>query len=194
MLFRSKVTLTSDTPGMTQLFWDTGEGMNEVDSSAQPLKVEPRPVQYGFLLPLGTIKSLRFDPTNRQAVMTFRNARIEDRYGHLVRSFQPDEFIAANQIARHEVRGDTLTMESVPNANDPVLDLKLATPLVLKAGLLLRLRDSLTTFALVLALGLVVGAPPTVRRLQLWCHPLVAGTLVALLGVFWVGRKRQGLV
>lgn len=36
--------------------------------------------------------------------------------------------------------------------------------------------------------------PPTVRRLQLWCHPVVAGTLVALLGLFWVGRKRQGLV
>lgn len=37
-------------------------------------------------------------------------------------------------------------------------------------------------------------SPPTVRRLQLWCHPLVAGALVALLGLFWVGRKRQGLI
>jgi hypothetical protein len=33
-----------------------------------------------------------------------------------------------------------------------------------------------------------------VRRLQLWCHPLVAAALVGLLGLFWVGRKRQGLV
>jgi uncharacterized membrane protein len=36
--------------------------------------------------------------------------------------------------------------------------------------------------------------PPEVRRLQLWCHPAVAGLLVGLLGLFWVGRKRQGLV
>lgn len=35
---------------------------------------------------------------------------------------------------------------------------------------------------------------PEVRRLQVWCHPLVAATLVALLGLFWIGRKRQGLV
>jgi hypothetical protein len=35
---------------------------------------------------------------------------------------------------------------------------------------------------------------PEVRRLQIWCHPLVAATLVALLGLFWIGRKRQGLV
>jgi len=47
---------------------------------------------------------------------------------------------------------------------------------------------------LVGALGSLPEPPPTVRRLQLWCHPVVAGTLVGLLGLFWVGRKRQGLV
>lgn len=36
--------------------------------------------------------------------------------------------------------------------------------------------------------------PPEIRRLQLWCHPAVAVVLVGLLGLFWVGRKRQGLV
>ena len=47
---------------------------------------------------------------------------------------------------------------------------------------------------LVAALEALPEPPPTVRRLQLWCHPLVAGSLVALLGLFWVGRKRQGLI
>jgi hypothetical protein len=36
--------------------------------------------------------------------------------------------------------------------------------------------------------------PPSVRRVQLWSHPLFAGSLVFLLGVFWVGRKVIGLV
>jgi cytochrome c-type biogenesis protein CcmH/NrfF len=36
--------------------------------------------------------------------------------------------------------------------------------------------------------------PASVRRLQLWCHPAVAMALVGLLGLFWVMRKRQGLV
>ena len=36
--------------------------------------------------------------------------------------------------------------------------------------------------------------PPAVRRLQLWGHPAVAGVLIALLGVFWVGRKAIGLI
>ena len=35
--------------------------------------------------------------------------------------------------------------------------------------------------------------PPSVRRVQLWCHPVLAAALVVLLGVFWVGRKVIGL-
>jgi hypothetical protein len=37
-------------------------------------------------------------------------------------------------------------------------------------------------------------SPPSIRRVQLWSHPAVAGALVVLLGVFWVGRKVLGLI
>lgn len=47
---------------------------------------------------------------------------------------------------------------------------------------------------LIAALAALPEPTPEVRRLQIWCHPLVAATLVGLLGLFWVGRKRQGLV
>jgi hypothetical protein len=47
---------------------------------------------------------------------------------------------------------------------------------------------------LLAALAELPEPPPSVRRLQLWSHPLVAAVLVGLLGLFWVGRKRQGLV
>ena len=36
--------------------------------------------------------------------------------------------------------------------------------------------------------------PPSLSRLQIWSHPLAAALLVGLLGLFWVGRKAQGLV
>jgi uncharacterized membrane protein len=35
---------------------------------------------------------------------------------------------------------------------------------------------------------------PIVRRLRLWCHPLWAGLMVGLLGVFWTGRKLVGVI
>ena len=44
------------------------------------------------------------------------------------------------------------------------------------------------------ALAELPEPPPLVRRVQLWCHPAVAGTLVGLLGLFWSGRKWIGLI
>lgn len=35
---------------------------------------------------------------------------------------------------------------------------------------------------------------PQVRRLRIWAHPLWAGILIALLGLFWTGRKIMGTV
>jgi hypothetical protein len=35
---------------------------------------------------------------------------------------------------------------------------------------------------------------PLVRRVPLWCHPVTALALIAMMGVFWVGRKVVGLV
>ena len=35
---------------------------------------------------------------------------------------------------------------------------------------------------------------PLVRRLKLWCHPMWAGFIVLMLGVFWIGRKMIGVI
>jgi hypothetical protein len=35
---------------------------------------------------------------------------------------------------------------------------------------------------------------PKIRRVQLWSHPLIAATLVTMLGVFWAMRKVVGLI
>lgn len=44
------------------------------------------------------------------------------------------------------------------------------------------------------ALAKLPESQPEVQRLKLWAHPAVLATLVGLLGLFWVGRKWQGLV
>ena len=48
--------------------------------------------------------------------------------------------------------------------------------------------------SLIESLAALPEPPPDVRRVQLWCHPAVAAAVVTLLGLFWVARKRQGLV
>ena len=34
----------------------------------------------------------------------------------------------------------------------------------------------------------------SVRRVQLWSHPALAGTVILLLAAFWIGRKVIGLI
>lgn len=46
---------------------------------------------------------------------------------------------------------------------------------------------------IVSALAALPEIAPEQRRLPLWSHPLWAGTIVLLLGAFWVGRKAVGL-
>ncbi len=36
--------------------------------------------------------------------------------------------------------------------------------------------------------------PPSVRRVQLWSNPVLAGILIGLMGIFWAGRKAIGLI
>jgi hypothetical protein len=35
---------------------------------------------------------------------------------------------------------------------------------------------------------------PSRRRVQLWSHPVPAGLIVLLMGIFWAGRKTIGLI
>ncbi|WP_339911305.1 hypothetical protein [Symmachiella dynata] len=44
------------------------------------------------------------------------------------------------------------------------------------------------------SLAALPDPPASVRRVQLWSHPVPAACLIALFGVFWVGRKAAGLI
>src|SRR3569833_2888229 len=55
------VDLTADHAGITQLFYDVGNGIVEGDSISQPLEITKKPRRYRYLLPCGVLKRLRFD-------------------------------------------------------------------------------------------------------------------------------------
>lgn len=128
------ITLTSSSPGTTQLFWDLGRGYIEQDSSRQPLKIENEPVNYRYMIPMGSIRELRLDPIDGVGSFTYRKAQVVDRKGKVVRAFAPEDFTAANEIARCEKQDDVLIVRTAAESRDPVLLLKLKEPLVLKSN------------------------------------------------------------
>ena len=63
--FFFEVTMRSAQSGFAQLYYDTGNGVSERDSSRLPLEGGNRPVTYQFPLPEGRYPNFRFDPTDR---------------------------------------------------------------------------------------------------------------------------------
>lgn len=175
------VTLTSTSAGSTQFFWDKGKGFNEDDSSRQPLKIEPQPVVYRFMMPMGPIDGLRFDPVDGMGTFSLSHARIVDHLGRVVREFAPADFVPVKDIARCTVQGDNLYFDAAPGASDPVLRLRLHTPLELlpPPGVRWTLygRQLGPVFLAVLALGGLLGWPAVARRLdRLTAHLLAAAS------------------
>ncbi len=153
------VTLTSTSASSTQLFWDLGRGFGEADSSRQPLKVEPSPVVYRYMMPMGTFRALRLDPGDAPGTYTLSHAQIEDDRGRVVRTFSVDDFVATNQIAKLERKGDTLVVETTPDGSDPNFQLRLRQPLVLRNHARVWLQTGLPVAWPVLLAGLVIGCP-----------------------------------
>jgi uncharacterized membrane protein len=136
--------------------------------------------------PSGAIETVRFVPPAG-----------EGEWGVFASSFTPRE------PGKHEVRlscketGDTLdasffvqgsTAEGIGRAARPEVLAEIAQ--VTKG----RLVPPTEIASIIESLAKLPEPPPSVRRLQLWCHPVVAMSIVGLLGLFWVLRKQQGLV
>lgn len=186
------VELTSTAVGHTQLFFDMGRGINETDSSDQPLRANAKPVTYRYMLPTGTLQRLRLDPVDREASMTISRARIVDRSGRVVRAFRADELKPVQQFATQTIAGDALSLTTIPAAFDPIIDIPLGGPVPLKiAGrqiLSVVAPVAATVFGVLMVLGWVAGLPAVQARLpRIWnwaqAHPHRAMLLTATAAV-----------
>jgi len=119
--FFFQVRLASTTGGMVQVFHDLGRGFNETDSARLDVNAGDEPVLLRFPLAPGVVRALRFDPLDREATVTFGQARIVSPSGRVVRSFAPKDFEPTNQIATEHAAGDFLTIVTTSGANDPNL-------------------------------------------------------------------------
>lgn len=68
------VTVESDRPVETQLFYDTGRDFNEAESRRAAVYYRDQAVTLSFLFPGDKLRRLRFDPARSTAAMCIRHA------------------------------------------------------------------------------------------------------------------------
>ena len=158
---------------------------------AQVIQASGEPLQRGdvslrIVAPSGAVETLRFAPPTD-----------EGEWGVFSSSYLP------NESGRHEATlsckqtGDTLgtsffvqgtPIEGIGRAARPEVLAEIAQ--VTRGSLVAQENIEM----ILKSLSALPEPPASVRRLQLWCHPIVVAVLVGLLGLFWTGRKRMGLV
>jgi ubiquinone/menaquinone biosynthesis C-methylase UbiE len=124
-----EVVVEAYAPGFAQIYFDRGYNLRESDSTKQPLGVGENRVRLPF--PAGTIKSIRFDPIDRNGTAKFGVLRLISPTGRVVRTIKPDEFSPNDQVAETRLDQGQLTFTSTASANDPQFSLQLKPPLEL---------------------------------------------------------------
>ena len=90
--FVFEVRLQSSTQGVAQIFYDIGKGVREEDSARVQIAKSNAPATYRFRLPNGEYRALRFDPIDREGVVTFSDAKIFDAHKKLVKNIAASQF------------------------------------------------------------------------------------------------------
>ncbi len=156
-IFALRARMTSTKPGNVQLYWNSGHGYREPDSSVQPVASGDEPRTYLLPLPMGTYPELRFDPIDNDARIQLWDLSIVDAQGRVSRDIPWSDVEALNQIRSIETGDGRLAVEVVPGGTDPQLRVKFSEALVVRmpsepaAKVLAALvRLSLATFAVIL--------------------------------------------
>jgi hypothetical protein len=156
-LFALRVRMTSSKPGKVQLYWNSGRGFREAESSIQQVAPGDEPKTYLLPLPMGTYSELRFDPIDNDGRVQLWDLAIVAAHGRVSREIPWADVEALNQIRSVGAGDGRLIVEVTPGGNDPQLRIRFANALVVRlppvplATVLAALaRISLTTFILIL--------------------------------------------
>jgi len=188
------VDLTADHGGVTQVFYDIGNGIVEGDSTTQPLQITHAATRYRYLLHGGEVKRLRFDFNNHEGHYTFKDAVVRSLDGDVVYRFLPTDFHPDHEIKSLRVAGEKVEVETISPSSDPYIYLKPAQPIKLpfgkkqaRATVRIAWRNmfcALVTIGLLLEFGRrFFGASIVVLMAALRRHPLITIALTSAFSV-----------
>jgi hypothetical protein len=124
--FRLELDVNASQPDTVQLFWDSGKGFNEEESTRTGIKGTRGMETLRLGLPSKSIRALRLDPFVHAGTITLRRVRLVDSNGDVRATFTPDVIKPQYQIAKIEKKSefvvpDSYIIETEPNATDPNL-------------------------------------------------------------------------
>ena len=171
------------SPDQPQLRQTLSMHANVMEQSGEPLTKGE--VTARITAPSGKIETVRFSPSSEDEWGVFRGRFATKEAGrHEVKLFCKET--SATLDASFFVQGDSIERVGRPARPEVLEEIARVTngKMVEPDDLDQLLRDVAT----------LPEPPVAIRRTSLWSHPIVVGSMILLLGVFWVGRKAGGLI
>ena len=119
-----EVSLSSNRAETAKVFFDLGQGIRE----SIPYQHSAGSLIYRFAIPTGLYSRMCFAPLNDEGCATFYDAKIVDRKGRLIRTFVAEQFKPYDQIAHATVKDGAITVQTVPHATGPWLEILIGEP------------------------------------------------------------------
>ena len=133
----------------------------------------------------GKIETVRFNPSSEDEWGVFRGRYTTEESGRHEVTLHCKQ-TGSSLYASFFVQGDTIERMGKPARPEVLEEIARVTN-----GKMLTADDLDEVLRSVAAIS---EPPVAIRRTSLWSHPWMVGTMVFLLGAFWVGRKAGGLI
>jgi len=124
----------SSTDSIAQVFYDTGKGCNEADSTTIPLSPSSTFEELVFPLPTVIIRNLRFDPLSSAGSFEIQRATIRGRKEisgeyEVLHEFDLNSFNPVNEVNLSRSQLGNLIAHAPEGSLDPIMEISLDSPL-----------------------------------------------------------------
>lgn len=171
------------SPDQPQLQQTLSMHANVMETSGEPLTKGE--VTARITAPSGKIETVRFNPSTEDEWGVFRGRYATEEAGRHEVTLHCKQ-TGSSLDASFFVQGDTIERMGKPARPEVLEEISRVTN-----GKMLTPDDLDEVLRSVAA---IPEPPVAIRRTSLWSHPWMVGTMVFLLGAFWVGRKAGGLI
>ena len=129
MPYYLSITGKSSTDSIAQVYYDAGNGYREEYSVKTSVNKSTTFETLIFALPAQKIKSLRLDPLASEGIMEIKEATVNDSNKILHEFDLRSNFKAVNDISLNISPKETLIALAPEGSIDPIIEIKLSTPL-----------------------------------------------------------------
>lgn len=134
-----KISMKSTVDGTSQLYYDTGYGLNEGESVRVSVTEDRNYRDYRFPLPGKIIYGLRFDPLMTDGSVGIRQVQWVDGLGAALQTIHLNQLEPLHQIESFDFRNQEIEIVINQKANDPQIGIRFDRPLAVGAVSLFRL-------------------------------------------------------